>query len=788
MAEFAASIIGIVGAGTKVALVLTQISSDLGSAGREARIVAAEIRSSCTILTALKDSLNLVEKSPYYSRCTYLTNEMTDASVEMLAEVMDVVNSLSTFTEKMPRGKPKPLQRLQWVFQKPKIIMLRAALDSYRSNLALMLGTLDIAQKATRLGDVSTAAAVKEDEQDCSFLEKLRKSQTESLIRLENLDPEIEAKEQSPPESGSSSPSSYHDRNISPDDDWAVIEESPVPLSKNRISELQQEIGSLRSSRSSFYFADPDTIRSRVSRSSSRLSQLLLDDQIRISKRWSHTLPESRLSWIQDLSSEHPPSSSKGHTQPTQPELDSHEWLHHHIDGKPWTQHQAIKALLDWMSELEELQQRVIFNWLPYLLEHYANNDQRSGNKSEDEERFAAEASTRELPDASTSTDRLLRPFPNHLSTHPPPPMGKPPEMMAHPSHSRAASTGMLPDHHTIIRTPRYPALHFAYPVDSASIPRRIPGPPKAVLNPTWFPNVPVSAPSGSKDIKQAFISKDRDLKPDAIDISPRSPDLLVNVTAMKMAALATVNNRIQSYKQNEHQEVLSADKRLSKENNPDILSKINQEDSTARKPPSRIPSDEEVTLWIEEVIRLECLKNVYLDKPLEDVTIAFSNKDLVRFPEAAIPLMRLVVTRLAISHNHIKSLPTTFAELSRLRFLNIRYNCLKEVPASVFKLTSLEILDLSRNKLVDLSEAIGNLTKLKVLAISGNKIQKLPLSLGTMDTLQLLKYDDNPIIFPTADAFTLPLDIRLSVRDKDAYILVQIKKALSLEIARKED
>jgi len=77
MADFAASIIGIVGAGTKAALVLTQVATGLESAGKEAQMIATEIRSSCKIFTTLK-----------------------------------VVKSLSIFIDKMSRGKPKPLQKL----------------------------------------------------------------------------------------------------------------------------------------------------------------------------------------------------------------------------------------------------------------------------------------------------------------------------------------------------------------------------------------------------------------------------------------------------------------------------------------------------------------------------------------------------------------------------------------------------------------------------------------------------------------------------------------------------
>jgi hypothetical protein len=49
MAELAGSIIGIVSAGTKVALVLSQLASDVGSAGHEVRMIDGEVRSFCAV-------------------------------------------------------------------------------------------------------------------------------------------------------------------------------------------------------------------------------------------------------------------------------------------------------------------------------------------------------------------------------------------------------------------------------------------------------------------------------------------------------------------------------------------------------------------------------------------------------------------------------------------------------------------------------------------------------------------------------------------------------------------
>lgn len=83
MAEFAASIIGIVSAGTKVALVLSQLSAEIGSAGHEARMIGGQIRSFCSVLKTLGEAIKHMEKSPHYSHCSELIKDMTDDSLQM---------------------------------------------------------------------------------------------------------------------------------------------------------------------------------------------------------------------------------------------------------------------------------------------------------------------------------------------------------------------------------------------------------------------------------------------------------------------------------------------------------------------------------------------------------------------------------------------------------------------------------------------------------------------------------------------------------------------------------
>lgn len=98
MAEFAASIIGIISAGTKVALVLTYLAADVGSAGHEAKMIGGEIRSFCSVLRTLGETTETIEILPRYAHCTDKVSGMTEDSLQMFTEILDAVDKLRKMT------------------------------------------------------------------------------------------------------------------------------------------------------------------------------------------------------------------------------------------------------------------------------------------------------------------------------------------------------------------------------------------------------------------------------------------------------------------------------------------------------------------------------------------------------------------------------------------------------------------------------------------------------------------------------------------------------------------
>jgi hypothetical protein len=348
MAALAAGIVGVVSAGTKVAIVLSQYGHKVGSAGIEARMIASEIRGSCTVLTTLHLTLKHVQTSSYYSHCADLISDMTDASLEMYTEIMEVVGGLSAMTND---GKMNLRKRLQWTFQKPKIVMLRTALEAYRSNLALMLGTLDMAEKASRGYVALTEERAKEDERDCVKLQGLQLEQRMALLKVQELDPEnIEL-----PPSPTGAEQSF----------WgSTSKEAVFPVEKGYVSALREEIATLKRSRT-VYDTDPEKVRDRVARQSNRLSQLLLQDQKRISRRWSQTLPESRLSLYHDFAaniSQSPvstPSSSSA-----SPSESGDDPFDEFVQGQHWVNNSVVRDFYGWISAQGTAQRGLVLRQL----------------------------------------------------------------------------------------------------------------------------------------------------------------------------------------------------------------------------------------------------------------------------------------------------------------------------------------------------------------------------------------------------------------------------------------
>ncbi|KIP08145.1 hypothetical protein PHLGIDRAFT_389074 [Phlebiopsis gigantea 11061_1 CR5-6] len=130
-------------------------------------------------------------------------------------------------------------------------------------------------------------------------------------------------------------------------------------------------------------------------------------------------------------------------------------------------------------------------------------------------------------------------------------------------------------------------------------------------------------------------------------------------------------------------------------------------------------------------------------------------------------------VSRIALSHNRLATLPMAFALLSHLRYLSLKGNSFTVFPDLTI-MPNLEILDLSRNKIKRFPSQPGNLTKLRVFSISRNKIHKIPPYFVQFRSLTMFKADQNPLEWPPKDVMDPPSS------DKDVVVKNWIRRVQS--------
>ncbi|KAG6854604.1 hypothetical protein C0991_004206 [Blastosporella zonata] len=104
---------------------------------------------------------------------------------------------------------------------------------------------------------------------------------------------------------------------------------------------------------------------------------------------------------------------------------------------------------------------------------------------------------------------------------------------------------------------------------------------------------------------------------------------------------------------------------------------------------------------------------------------------------------------RIAFGNNRLTTLPTEFALLSQLRYLNLKRNSFSVFPDVLTLMPSLDTLDISHNKITKLPFHAGHLVHLRVFSLSRNKIVRLPRYLSQFTNLEVLQVERNPIQWP---------------------------------------
>jgi hypothetical protein len=153
-----ASIFGIIGAGAKLAIVLFDFASGLGSSGSEVRAIAVDISLFCSVLQQLERTLARAKDRRYSISAIETTQKILDHCQFVFSEIDGIVSGLQKHNSGTGEISVDFKARVKWMFKKSKVQVHRATLESCKITLHLMLTTLDFAQKVSARRYVSRVA------------------------------------------------------------------------------------------------------------------------------------------------------------------------------------------------------------------------------------------------------------------------------------------------------------------------------------------------------------------------------------------------------------------------------------------------------------------------------------------------------------------------------------------------------------------------------------------------------------------------------------------------------
>jgi hypothetical protein len=144
MAEVAAlpSISSVVCCGVKLSLSVYEFAVYLGSANRELKNLASIISHFCSVLKQMQSVLRRATSFQVSPNAIQTTQNILDKSQELFDEISAILRKL----RKDDRSQVGLLKKVQWMFKKPKVLLLQESLRSCDSMLHLMLTTMSFAR------------------------------------------------------------------------------------------------------------------------------------------------------------------------------------------------------------------------------------------------------------------------------------------------------------------------------------------------------------------------------------------------------------------------------------------------------------------------------------------------------------------------------------------------------------------------------------------------------------------------------------------------------------------
>jgi hypothetical protein len=186
-----ASVIGVVGAGTRLSIVIFDFAASIGNAGRELQNVATEISGLCSVLKQLQMVLEHAHFQP--------SETAIESAKKIIGQCSKVFTEINEIVGELRRAKGDELfpsvdfvSKVKWTFsKKSKVLMLRSTLEACKSTLSVMLVTMLLAERVSQRR-LSTDTTLVEEEQDKAVTQSLVIAQQCAVEQLEFYEDEVE--------------------------------------------------------------------------------------------------------------------------------------------------------------------------------------------------------------------------------------------------------------------------------------------------------------------------------------------------------------------------------------------------------------------------------------------------------------------------------------------------------------------------------------------------------------------------------------------------------------------
>jgi adenylate cyclase len=144
------------------------------------------------------------------------------------------------------------------------------------------------------------------------------------------------------------------------------------------------------------------------------------------------------------------------------------------------------------------------------------------------------------------------------------------------------------------------------------------------------------------------------------------------------------------------------------------------------------------------------------------------------------VPLHEIqTLTSLKVQNNKLASIPSYFAQMKALKYLNISNNKFDTFPAVVSEMSNLVDLDVSFNTIAELPSEMSNLKSLERLAAFGNELTTFPASFSTLANLRSLDVRRNKLT-DIDSVYALP---NLTILQADNNNLVTLDAQLGAKV-----